>query len=439
MGNIISIIIAFVMMFSGIGAATQSMQAPYAVEAALTVNAEGVNALMADMMPVADETSKETAAKMAKLAVDLLDGVTSRVVIDKGYLEYGTYKNGDALFTMAGQNDENGIIAVTSLLGETKLTISSESAQQLMMMALQSFGMGGAAGTGTGASFDPAEMMQGLNMEALSTTLSEVGQKFMTAVMSKFSAPEQGSFQINGLTFDQKITINMTVKEFQLLYLQTAKDILENEAVQKLLAKIPQAENLAAQINQQTAAAQASTDESLIPAAIYGNTNTADTYIYLDSIGGEGSYAGVGTVGGKTVVSVFTGAKNNSVKIDVVSEGAAYNLTAVAPTPTGKDITIQASSGMGTKVNVYYADLELFSTETKEVKVTVLDKLTEKVLEEFKVETLLAEETAEAAAQELSGRLMGGFMTLMGKLMNYAGENAALLSQLMGGSGMLGQ
>ena len=441
MGNIISIIIAFVMMFSGIGAATQSMEAPYAVEAALTVNAAGVDALMADMMPAtADEASKEAAAKTSKLIVDLLDGVTSRVVIDKGYLEYGTYKNGDALLTVAGQNDENGIVAVTSLLGETKLTLSNESAQQLMQMAMAQFGMGGAAGTAAGASFNPAEMLQGLDMEALQTAFSEAGQKFMTELMSKFSAPEQGSFEINGMTFSQKITINMTVKEFQLLYLQTAKEILENAEVQKLLAKLPEQSNPLAKIDEGLAAAQASTDESLLPATIYGNTDAADTYLFVEKVGGEDGYVGAGSVAGKTLVSVFTGAANNSMKLDVVSEGADFSLTAEMPAQTGKPITIKmTTAGQAVKVNVDYAGQELFFTETKEVEVTALDKLTEKTLEEFKVETLLAEETAEAAAQTLSGKMMGGIMTLMSKLMIYAGENAELLGQLLNSTGALGQ
>lgn len=435
--NIISLIMVLVMMFSGIGSLTGSLQAPVGSEAVLTVNADGVDAMMADMSPAAGAEEKEQAGKVSKLIVDLLNGLTCRVVLDKGYLEYSLSKGGETLFSLAGESGSEETAVVTSLLGDTKLTVANETAQQMMTQFMQQMGQsipGIQVQGSAGGSFNPADLMKDLDMEGLSAAFSEAGQTILTGVMSKFSAPEQGTFTADGMTFPMKSSLNMTKKELTVLVLQAVKDLTAKEAVQKALAKFSPDGSLEKQLDEKLAEAQASTDESAIPVATYVSEDGKNTYVFAEL--DEGMTLGIGSVDGKALVNVIGGKKASNVSVHVVAAETGTEVTVETPSPTGKMFTGRGVStgkdGKDVKVTLSYDGKEMLAAENRELTVTKAERLTDAAAEEFKLETLLAQDTAEEAAQKLSAKLTAGVMGLMSKLMMLAGENAALLGQLMG-------
>ena len=152
MNSVLAVLTAVVMIFSMLGGMTSKIKAPITVESTASIQMDTMNALLDDVMEARSaEVSPEyreayigimkeqtqKARGILALAAALTNQVSTRYVVDQGYIEAGLYTGGEALASGAAQVDEKGITLVSSLLGDTALNISGADAQEILKSGLE--------------------------------------------------------------------------------------------------------------------------------------------------------------------------------------------------------------------------------------------------------------------------------------------------------------
>lgn len=141
MNNMLAILTALVFFLSGFSGVSSMMQAPVVEETSVSIRADAILNLMdevvenrANMMEretresylasFAERTQK--LRSLAGLAATLVNQVSFRMVIDRGYIEAGVNADGAPLLNAAASVGEQGITLASSLLGDTVLTLSGK-------------------------------------------------------------------------------------------------------------------------------------------------------------------------------------------------------------------------------------------------------------------------------------------------------------------------
>ena len=474
MNSVLAVLTAVVMVFSMLGGMTSKIKAPITVESTASIQMDTMNALLDDVMEARSaEVSPEyreayigimkeqtqKARGILALAAALTNQVSTRYVVDQGYIEAGLYTGGEALVNGAAQVDEKGITLVSSLLGDTALNISGADAQEILKSGLEKLknlvsglNIGGAQG------LSPESIPQ-LDPQALTAVLNEVTTELTQGIMSKMGVPEAGPFIVDDMEFAMRVPFNISEKEAKLMALKAAKKALDSEPAQKVLKMIPQAEQLTAKIDEKMAEAEFWADDQPIYAYIYTTKDQKSAYFHVKRHESElAASLGVGVIEGVTVLNASSGINHKDVRLtatfgkdgvlaravkpmanDQVAtlnlqiNAVGMNADAEIPLPTGKSLVVTAQADKnGTQETVQYGESELASQTVRILTGEKTERLTEGKTDIFDLASLLKDESGEAM-KTLTSKLTSGAFTLLAKVMGLVGteENMQTLVNLI--------
>ncbi|MBQ6400266.1 MAG: hypothetical protein IJI21_09170 [Clostridia bacterium] len=490
MNNILAILTALVLMMSGVGTLTQSIPEAVVEEMSFTVNAEAFEVLLddilalgaaqitdADLKAAVEESAaarKQSTLGTISALAGILNESTVRFTLDKGYLEAGIYTRGETLVNLAAEINDEGIRVASALFGDTVLTLSPEAAKQIMEQGKEELkklakeklqqlpvpsGATGAAGA-AGAGLSP-EVMSQIDQAALSKAVSDAFTKALSTILGQIGAPETGEFTVDEQAFTVRIPIRVTMNEIKLAAMNALKEILESEAAEPILKSMKEGENVVAKLNEKIAEVQGAEQDQPILAYMYSDAEGKSQYLHVKMHESEKAASfgfGQNRTDGGVTINVFTGVKHGNARVAMkagmngfdlkgsvptndgrmvdfmaTANAKGFQAEAVVPMPTGKNLTATFQvAGTEIRETTSYDGQELFVTTIRALEGEKVERLTGSAAETFDLSTLLNDETGEAV-QALTGKLMSGAFTLLGKVMTLLGsdENTAALLQML--------
>ncbi|MBO7662302.1 MAG: hypothetical protein J6U01_02930 [Clostridia bacterium] len=473
MNSVLAVLTALVMVFSGLAGMTSKMEAPITIESTASIQMDTVNALLDDVIEIRSaeispeyreayvelmQEQTQKARGILALAATLINQVSARYVVDQGYLEGGLYANGEALLNGAALADAKGITLVSSLLGNTALTLSGADAQEILKTGLEELKKLFSGLTIGGQAVTPATIPQ-LDPEALAAVMNEMTAEITQGIMSKMGAPEAGTFVVDDMQFAMRVPFNISEKEVKLIALKAVKKALDSEAAQKLLKAIPQAEQLTAKIDEKLAEVEVWADDQPIYAYVYTTEDQKASYFHVKRHESEmAACLGFGVIGEEMVINASSGVNHKDVRVTAVFnkdgalisaekpmaneqkatfnmqvQGTKLNANLEIPLPTGKSVVATAvADNTGTQETVTYGGNELASQTVRILTGGKVERLTEGKTDSFDLASLLKDESGETM-KTLTTKLTSGALTLMAKMMSLVGteENAKTLVDLI--------
>ena len=434
MNQIAALITAFVMMLTGLGVVTSTQEAPVVEEMAVTLDAEAVGALIDAVVPAdahvffLEETEQIKAA--AELAANLLNGAKARVITDRGYAEASLTLNDTLLAFAAGRSDETGLAVATSLLPDTAVTVSPETAQQLILQFLQQMAQQSSEG-------NPLAILQSVDSAKLLAAAEEVYDQAEEELSAKIGKSETGSFTVDGLTFKKKTTVDLTEQDAKLIALKAVKSLAENEAVKPLLSRIPYGGMLMGKLDQAIEETGKETPRKL-DIVLYENTDKNDSYLHIADAAEEGTEydgpcIGLGQAGGQFVVYADSGKREPKIHAELTAGENLLTLKADIAVSEGKTLSLTMEGDLEHSQAVLAFDgREMARIAEAKATAEKVERRTDGTKNVIRLEELMAEDNSQAL-QTLKGRLLSGVMLTVGKIMTLIGaeQNADLLSRLI--------
>ena len=236
MNSLLSGVIAFIIALTSIcgGIGNANVPQPVTVEAAITLDGDAapvVTMLSSLSLPIPAEKA-EKIVPLVTAVQNVLRAVSLRFVAKPDAGQLDVMANGNSLATVAVQANEagDGWNAVSSLFPSTQLTVTNET--------LKSFTNSITASVPQVSGFS-LDSLKELNLDAVVPVVTTAVGEVLAAFQASAGEPETGSFTVNDVEFTTKIPYNMTTKEAALLVLNKAKEVLSDENVAALLAKLP--------------------------------------------------------------------------------------------------------------------------------------------------------------------------------------------------------
>jgi len=438
MTNFLSIVMVIVMLFSGLSSVTANLPQPMVYEQTSSVDAEGLLDLVetySGSVPQAAGANLEQAKQVIPLLAEIINKVTVRIALDKGYVEYSIDTPSGVLLNLGGGMDDSRLAVATSMVPDTLLTMDKEMVNALTTQLMTSLSQLFTSGDG-------ATGLANVDMQALSTVVTAELTTALVALQAKFTETETGTFEVDGSTFQQKVSGALTAKEAKVIGLTALKHILENENVQPLLSMAASAnvdaEQLKKQVSDALEAAQAGEDGQTAYISMYNAADGSGQYITVSEAedGKTGRYVGMGMANGTAVVHA---GDNQNTTLDADIGAAGMNAVLKTQSADGRaleakiDVTIEGGTNIQEKASLIWNGKEVLAQNVTFGPQEKIERLTDGTFtDEIKLETLLTD-TDGTAAQPLMMKLLTGVMTLPATLNGLveSPENKELLNQLM--------
>ena len=149
----------------------------------------------------------------------ILSEVGETLVVSGNGLDYQLTLKGSELLGLSAVMDENGISLASNLIPEHVLTIPADMLGTLLAQA-------------QGSEFDSQAML-----EAITPYLGQYMMSVMGAVTP--GEPEQGEFELNGATFNYRISSNVDVATISAATITLVQQIAADETVMSALQSVP--------------------------------------------------------------------------------------------------------------------------------------------------------------------------------------------------------
>lgn len=333
LSGVLAVIIALVSMCGGL--TSSNVSNPVTVEFSIGLDGD-LSSVGASGIPV--DTVKS-----------MLNDISFRISADPANVaQLQVLLGGEPAASLSVKQTEDVWAAVSSLFPNTVVNVKNETISGMM---------GQMMGSGSGNMI--ASLQEQLTpelLEAISAPIEEAASE----LASKVGPVEEGTFEVNGVTYTQKTPWNITTKEAGLVILGAAKKIAADEKVAGLLGQFGLTD-AAAKIDEAYAQFEAASEEDqpVLTAAQYANDEGACVEIIMakdeESISFVGARAGqVLTMDLSAMGMLEAGlkldeaAKTLDLSAKFVSDGSVVDLTlAAAGGEQGGTATVAANVKSG--------------------------------------------------------------------------------------------
>ena len=152
----------------------------------------------------------------------LLEKLTLHAALDSSALQVEIRADGDALLSVALQQQKDGWALASGILPQTQLTVKQETLDQLMTQMQSSALPGGSS---------LRDLLEKINFQAILPVIITAGLQLQTAFEEKFGAPETGSYFVDDVEYTQKSVSSLTLAEAKDMILSALESILADENV----------------------------------------------------------------------------------------------------------------------------------------------------------------------------------------------------------------
>ena len=328
--SILSVILAIVMSVAGMAGGLSSAPEPVSID--VDVDLDGAFTELGQNSAILDTVKH------------VISAISIRAAADKTGAELGINFHDEPAASISVAQQENGWAVASSLFASTVLTVQNETLDQLSaQMGTQGNPMAG--------------LQMDLNSEEMADLVKPVTDA-IAAIQAKASEPEAGSFTVDGVTFTEKITYDLTAKETMEIILPAVKELVSSEKVATMLAMTGRGFDPSG-IDRTLENIRNSDDN--VEQALAAYTNAAGDSAIEFSLTREGAEAGI------ACTFVRTGSK---VTVKANAAGM-FNLRLLADTEA-KDVELDASVTVNGKVMSIKATAKQVENHEHELDISVI-------------------------------------------------------------------
>lgn len=239
--GILSVIIAVVMLFSGMCGSVAKTGEPVSVEVGLTLEGdlsalipagetaaveaeaaeEAVEAAAEDAAAEEAAPAEDPQAKLISEITSLVNALSIRFAADSSAAQLDIKLNGTSALALAGKEADGVWSVVSTLFPSSVVTVTKETLDSFMQ-----------ASAGAGASNPLSSIDAEALAEAVKAPLEELSAYFEGAK----GEPETGSWTVGGVEYTTKTAYNVTAKEAFTKILTAVKTILNDERLADIVA-----------------------------------------------------------------------------------------------------------------------------------------------------------------------------------------------------------
>ncbi|MBR2822061.1 MAG: hypothetical protein IKE24_00005 [Clostridia bacterium] len=230
MNSILSVLMALIMLMNMGGLITENLSSPVyfdvtaETDAATLTQAVGILSGQEDLSALTEGLT---------IAADVMNTIGVRGIAAKGGMQLELNSKEENILSLGFTKDENGLTAASNLLGNTRITVSPETVEQLNADMASTFGQ-------------PQTLMEGLNLdqEKAVADLRQAVDGAVAKIAEKAGEFESGEYFLEEeFLFSRKAAVDITYPELMTAILDAAEGFFSAEEYQSLYAAAGESSN----------------------------------------------------------------------------------------------------------------------------------------------------------------------------------------------------